>query len=183
MCRSSADGGRRCTGADHRTRALNTANRQVQRARRAVDSARAAGDAEKEAAAQARLDAATERRDRARDATQRAGDPEPAGQQRDTTPDAGQASTVVNYAAPGATVGLQGEVITGATVVINGSQVTTPDGLPDHLKQAIDNAHRAAEQAKNAAAAGKATVHHSDDHRPGAGNSGVIPFQTGNRNR
>ncbi|MFI6026370.1 hypothetical protein [Amycolatopsis magusensis] len=56
MCRSTADGGRRCSGSSrHHDRALNTARKQVERARHATKAARAAGDADALAAAEQRL--------------------------------------------------------------------------------------------------------------------------------
>ncbi|WP_326945776.1 hypothetical protein OG439_40630 [Amycolatopsis sp. NBC_01307] len=64
MCRSTSDGGRRCTGSSHaRTRALGTARKAVERAGRAVDQARAAGDQAAVDAAKARLTAAEQRLD------------------------------------------------------------------------------------------------------------------------
>lgn len=62
MCRSSADGGRRCTGSSPtRTRALNTARKHLERARRALDAARNAADPDTLRAAQQRVDQAQRR--------------------------------------------------------------------------------------------------------------------------
>ncbi|WP_340686089.1 hypothetical protein LCL61_06980 [Amycolatopsis coloradensis] len=222
MCRSSSDGGRRCSGSSaHRARALNTVNKQVERAQNAVKAARAAGDDTAEAAAQARLDAAKQRladTHAAYPLTPDAGIPSPAAQDGDTTPgedtvdsnefredtgaagrdrgatNSGQSGTTftnVNYAAPGATVGIQADVVIGGTVVMNGTQVTSMDDLPDHVKRAVDAARKGAARARAAARSGAATVHHSDDYQPDSPADGqqsthnvasgddVVPFQIG----
>lgn len=224
MCRSSSDGGRRCSGSSaHRARALKTVNKQVERARKAVKAARAAGDDTAEATAQARLDAAKQRladTHAAYPLTPNAGIPSPAAQDGDTTPaedtvdsnesreDTGPAGetrtfrhttsdgttfTNVNYAAPGATVGLQADVVYGNTTVVMGGSpgVSVTSDMPDHIRDVVDRAHRAAAQARAAAHSGAATVHHSDDHQPGSPADGqqsthnvasgddVVPFQIG----
>ncbi|MFI5558975.1 hypothetical protein ACIA2T_06815 [Amycolatopsis japonica] len=219
MCRSSSDGGRRCSGSSaHRARALKTVNKQVERARKAVQAARSAGDDTAEATAQTRLDAAKQRladTHAAYPLTPNAGIPSPAAQDGDTTPGEdtvdsnesredststdrarttggrGTRFTNTNYAAPGATVGIQADVVIGGTVVMNGNQVTSTDDLPDHVKRAVDAARKGAAQARAAARSGAATVHHSDDHQPGTTGDGqqsthnvasgddVVPFQIG----
>ncbi|NIH85775.1 hypothetical protein [Amycolatopsis granulosa] len=62
MCRSSKHGGRRCPGSNTtRTRALNTARKQVERANRRLDAARATGDSTAIQAAETRLIEARQR--------------------------------------------------------------------------------------------------------------------------
>ncbi len=69
MCRSTSDGGRRCSGSSrHRTRALGTAHRAVQRARRRLDQALTAGDPDAVAAAETRLTTAEDRLEQTRSA-------------------------------------------------------------------------------------------------------------------
>lgn len=80
MCRSTSDGGRRCTGSSRaRTRALGTARKAVERARHAADQARAAGDPDAVDAAEAALTAARQHLDATRAAhphTPTAGQPQ-----------------------------------------------------------------------------------------------------------
>lgn len=221
MCRSSSDGGRRCSGGSgHRARALNTVNKQVERAQNAVKAARAAGDTNAEATAQARLDAAKQRladTHAAHPLTPNAGNPSTPAQDGDTTPAEdtvdshdepentaqagkthvfrhtmpdGTTVTNVNYAAPGATVGMQASVIVGGSVVMNGTRVTTSGSVPEHVRRAAEAARKGAAQARAAARSGAATVHYSDDHQPDtppdgthtvnvAGGDDVVPFQIG----
>jgi hypothetical protein len=104
-----------------------------------------------------------------------------AGQGGDTTDSGTTYSTPdgfvsnVNYAAPGATVGFQGDVVIGATVVMNGRTVSTSSAdFDDDMRHTVAQAKVAAAQAKVAAAqvraaaararaAGEGTTHHSAD--------------------
>ncbi|RSD20109.1 hypothetical protein [Amycolatopsis eburnea] len=67
MCRSTSDGGRRCSGSSrHRTRALGTARKAVERARGRLDQAHTAGDPDAVTAAETRLATAENRLEQTR---------------------------------------------------------------------------------------------------------------------
>ncbi|MEC3974600.1 hypothetical protein [Amycolatopsis sp. H20-H5] len=75
----------------------------------------------------------------------------------------------VNYAEPGATVGIQAAVVNGATVVMNGNTVSTTGlreagdaGLDEKTRRTIERAKAAAANARAQVAAGKATTHYAD---------------------
>ncbi|MGW4058662.1 hypothetical protein ACWEGE_10285 [Amycolatopsis sp. NPDC004747] len=217
MCRSTSDGGRRCTGSSKaRARALGTARKAVERARHTLNQARATGDPAAVNAAEAKLTAAQQHLDDTRAAhphTPAAGQPqghdtgEAPATPEDTTADTGSATdaahnetaahhrdttaqttshiglnstTFTNYAAPGATVGLQAHTVTGATVVMGGGPA--PAGMPDQVR----NLHG---RVQSAMAAGRYTAHHSDDITepgPGTNTAGAgerVAFQVGTVHR
>jgi hypothetical protein len=128
MCRT---GGRRCSGSNGK--AKNKLRQQIHRARRAVDTARAAGDTAAVAAGEARIKAANTALNALKEQDQRQETAAPHGDvtlpptsEHDDT----ERVTVVNTN-HGGTVGIQGDVVTGAGVFIGQSSgpVQTGNGV------------------------------------------------------
>lgn len=127
MCRSQAEGGRRCPCTYYDSRAHMAARQRSSRARRGLEAAEARGDTAGAAVYRGRLDEATSALKQMREANLTANVDAPLPPRAPGTTATGQTETAPNTA---------GDVTTPGTAAVATSNTGTPTGTPESLVRA-----------------------------------------------